>query len=180
MIQAMLCDVALWDTLHTVVAVCERAVRRHGKIFFMGNGGSAADAQHLAAEMVGRFAAERRGLAAVSLTADTAVLTAISNDYGYDTVFARQIEALAQPCDVLVALSTSGGSVNIVKGLQKARERGLVTVVLTGENRASAVVGVAQHCLFVPSSVTARIQEGHIMIGHIICALLERSIVRSP
>ena len=145
------------------------------KILFIGNGGSASDAQHLAAEIVGRFEKDRSGLAAIALTTDSSTLTSIANDYGFDSVFSRQVEALAQKGDVLVAISTSGNSQNIVNAVEAARAKGATTVGLLGKDGGS-VKGLVDHALIVPSDNTARIQEAHILIGHILCQLIEESL----
>jgi D-sedoheptulose 7-phosphate isomerase len=149
------------------------ALRSGGKLVFFGNGGSAADAQHLAAELVVRLRTERRGLAALALTTNSSVLTAAGNDYGFERIFARQIESLVNKQDVLVALSTSGTSPNIVKGVEAGRERGAFLVALTGESGGS-LAGRVDLLLNVPSSDSQRIQEAHITIGHIACSLMER------
>ena len=143
----------------------------------MGNGGSAADAQHLAGEIVSRFAYDRPGLPAFALTTDTSVLTAIGNDYGYERLFARQVQAVGNKGDVLFGFSTSGKSPNILAGLQEAKSKGLVTVGVTGNSDAGkAMAALAGYCLCVPSDSTPRIQEGHILIGHLICGLIEKAI----
>jgi len=149
------------------------ALRSAGKIVFFGNGGSAADAQHLAAELVVRLQTERPGLAALALTTNTSVLTAAANDYGFERVFSRQIESLVTKLDVLVALSTSGSSPNIVKGAEAGRQRGAFVVALTGESGGSLAAKV-DLLLNVPSSDAQRIQEAHITIGHIACSLIEK------
>ena len=149
------------------------ALRSAGKIVFFGNGGSAADAQHLAAELVVRLQTERPGLAALALTTNTSVLTAAANDYGFERVFSRQIESLVTKVDVLVALSTSGSSPNIVKGAEAGRQRGAFVVALTGESGGSLAAKV-DLLLNVPSSDAQRIQEAHITIGHIACSLIEK------
>jgi D-sedoheptulose 7-phosphate isomerase len=149
------------------------ALRGGGKIVFFGNGGSAADAQHLAAELVVRLSAERPGLAALALTTNTSVLTAAGNDYGFERVFSRQIESLVSKLDVLVALSTSGSSANILKGVAAGRERGAFLVAFTGES-GGLLAGKVDLLLNVPSSDPQRIQEAHITVGHIACSLIER------
>jgi D-sedoheptulose 7-phosphate isomerase len=149
------------------------ALRGGGKIVFFGNGGSAADAQHLAAELVVRLSTERPGLAALALTTNSSVLTAAGNDYGFERVFSRQIESLLAKQDVLVALSTSGNSPNIVKGIAAGRERGAFLVAFTGES-GGALAGKVDLLLNVPSSDAQRIQEAHITAGHIACSLIER------
>src|SRR5262249_39155779 len=143
-----------------------------------GNGGSAAEAQHFAAELSGRFVRERRALAAVALTTDSSALTAISNDYGFERVFERQIEALGRPGDVAVAISTSGRSSNVVCALQAARARGLVTIALTGPE-PSALADAADIVIAVPAGQTPRVQEGQLTVLHAICDLVERDVVRT-
>ena len=152
---------------------CAAALRSGGKIVFFGNGGSAADAQHLAAELVVRLQTERPGLAALALTTNTSVLTAAGNDYGFERIFSRQIESLVTRQDVLVALSTSGNSPNVVQGVAAGRQRGAFLVALTG-NSGGALAGKVDLLLNVPSSEAQRIQEAHITIGHIACSLIER------
>lgn len=147
-----------------------------GKVLFCGNGGSAADCQHLAAELVGRFAKERPALAAIALTVDTSALTAIGNDYSFDRVFARQVEALGREGDALVAISTSGRSRNVLLALEAARERGMRTLALTGEGGRGMV---ADLCLAVPSRETPRIQECHILLGHILCDIAESRLFQA-
>jgi len=144
-----------------------------GKLLFFGNGGSAADAQHLAAEFVGRFVRERRGLPAIALTTDSSILTAVSNDYGFDRVFARQIEALANAGDLTIAISTSGNSPNVLEAVKAAKERNLRTVGLSGRD-GGTLAQLADVTIAVPSTSTARIQECHIAIGHIFCELVDR------
>jgi D-sedoheptulose 7-phosphate isomerase len=148
------------------------SLRAGGKLLFFGNGGSAADAQHLAAEFVGRYAAERAPLPAIALTTDSSALTAIGNDYGFDQIFVRQIRALGRPGDVAIAISTSGRSRNVIVGVEAAREAGLATIALTGGDGGdlAAIVDVA---IVVPSTATARIQECHIAIGHVLCEYVD-------
>ena len=143
-----------------------------GKILFMGNGGSAADSQHLAAELVGRFQTERRGLAAIALSTDTSILTSVGNDYGFECIFARQVEALCRPEDVLIGISTSGNSANVLRAIKVGKELGARTVAFTGE--AGGKLGeLCDLTLAMPSKVTARVQEAHILIGHILCELID-------
>jgi D-sedoheptulose 7-phosphate isomerase len=150
------------------------ALKSGNKILFFGNGGSAADAQHLAAELTGRFLVERKPLAAIALTADTSVITAIGNDYSFDAIFARQIEGLAKKGDVAFGLSTSGNSRNVIAGLEKAKQLGCVTIGLTGSaGRIAELVDIA---LKVPAQATPRIQESHITIGHVLCGLVEAEL----
>jgi D-sedoheptulose 7-phosphate isomerase len=149
-----------------------------GKLVFFGNGGSAADAQHLAAELVVRLGMERRGLAALALTTNTSVLTAAGNDYGFEQIFSRQIESLVSSNDVLIALSTSGNSRNILCGVEMGRKRGAFIVSLTGE-AGGAVAGKADLLLNVASRNPQRIQEAHITIGHIACSIIEQLVIQS-
>ena len=148
-------------------------LRGGGKVLWMGNGGSAADSQHLAAELVGRFARERRGLASMALTTDTSILTALANDYCFDRVFTRQIEALCLPQDMVVAISTSGNSKNVLLGVSAAKKIGAYTVALSGEN--GKLAELVHMCISVPTHNTARVQEAHILIGHILCDSVERA-----
>ncbi len=150
-----------------------------GKVAFCGNGGSAADAQHLASELVGRFQIdERRPLPALALTTDTSILTSLSNDFGYLHVFSKQVEALLQPGDVLVALTTSGNSPNCLEAVKMARERDVCTIAMTGAG-GGAIADMVDLCVAVPAEETARIQETHITIGHILCELIEEALCGS-
>lgn len=144
-------------------------------IFWCGNGGSAADSQHLAAELVGRFKNNRRALRSIALTTDTSVLTCVANDFGYDDVFSRQIEALGRKEDVLVVISTSGNSENVLRAIRRANEMGMVSIAMLGKGGGPAK-DLAHHSLVVPSEITARIQEAHILIGHIFCELIEEEM----
>lgn len=163
------------DVIANVVRCCVSALQKGNKILLCGNGGSAADSQHLAAELVGRYKKERPALSAIALTVDTSILTALANDYGYDSIFKRQVEALGKPGDVLIGLSTSGDSINVVSAIQRANELGLTTIGMTGEQR-SKIKKFATHTICVPSSVANSIQEMHIAIGHLICDLIEQSV----
>jgi D-sedoheptulose 7-phosphate isomerase len=149
--------------------------RQGGKLLVMGNGGSAADAQHFVAEIVGRFKMERPGLPAVALSTDTSILTAIGNDYGFEKVFRRQVEALAVAGDLVIGISTSGNSPNVQSALELAREKGCNTAALLGKDGGS-IKGVCDLALIVPCNDTPRVQEGHITIIHIVCDLLEKSM----
>lgn len=160
------------DVIQLMAERCKKALKSGNKVLFCGNGGSAADAQHLAAELIGRFQKERRSLASVALTTDTSILTAVANDYGYDEVFARQVEGLGRSGDVLIGISTSGNSANVVKAALKARDTGMHTIAFTGEGDGK-LKDICDITFAVPSKVTARIQEMHIMVGHIICELVE-------
>ena len=150
-----------------------------GKVLLMGNGGSAADAQHIAAELVGRFERERRGLPALALTTDTSILTAIGNDFHFDQVFSRQIEALARPGDLVIGLSTSGNSPNVLEAVRVAKERGIKTIALAGKD-GGKLSRQADIAIVVPSQNTARIQEVHITVGHIICAAVDTFLAPNP
>jgi D-sedoheptulose 7-phosphate isomerase len=150
-------------------------IKKGGKVILFGNGGSAADSQHIAAELVGRFQKDRNAFPAIALTVNTSVLTAIGNDYGYENVFAKQIEGLGRKNDVAIGISTSGKAKNIVKALNKAKEMGLDTIALTGAG-GGEITKLAGVSIIVPSQVTARIQEAHITIGHIICELVEEAL----
>jgi D-sedoheptulose 7-phosphate isomerase len=174
-LTAMSTDEALLGHLAAVASVCVAALRNGNKILFAGNGGSAADSQHLAGEIVSRFRYDRPALPAFALTTDTSILTAIGNDYGYERLFARQLEGVSNAGDVFFAISTSGRSSNILQAVRTARERGLTTVGLTGRSGGD-LAGLCDHCLHVPSDFTPRIQEGHIVMGHIICHLIEAEL----
>lgn len=163
------------DKIAAVVGEIQEVFRRDGKIFFFGNGGSAADSQHIAAEFIGRFKKERRALPAIALTTDTSILTALGNDYGFDVIFARQIEGLARRGDLAFGISTSGNSKNVIEGIKRAHKMGLKTVSLTGCG-GGKLAGLTDISLIVPSSQTARIQESHLCIAHTICELVEESI----
>ena len=160
------------EEIRVVADICKNALDKGHKILFCGNGGSAADAQHLAAELVGRFVKERESLAAIALTTDTSILTAVANDYSYDDVFSRQVAGLGQAGDVLIGISTSGNSKNVVKATELARQKGLKTVAFTGEG-GGKLGALCDAVIAVPSKTTARIQEMHIMVGHIICEIVE-------
>jgi D-sedoheptulose 7-phosphate isomerase len=155
------------------------SLRSGGKVIFLGNGGSAQDAGHLAAELMGRFAFDRPGLAAISLPDATAAMTAIGNDYSYDEVFARQVLAAGRPGDVVVGLTTSGNSPNVVRALEAAGQAGMTTVALTGA-RGGKVVGLAEICIRVPSDDTGRIQEACLHLGHSICEMVEAALFPRP
>jgi D-sedoheptulose 7-phosphate isomerase len=176
-IEVMNMSRALADQVADVGQRWVDALTTGGKILLLGNGGSAADAQHIAAELVGRYLCERKGLAAIALTTDTSILTAVGNDYGFDSVFSRQIEALAQPQDVVVAYSTSGNSRNVCAAITAARQIGCYTVALTGESGGQLANSV-DSCIRVPSSCTPRIQEVHAFIGHMLCAIVDHSFIQ--
>lgn len=151
------------------------SLKSGGKILLFGNGGSAADAQHIAAEFVGRFQRDRRALPAIALNTNTSIMTALSNDYGYDVVFSRQIEALAKSGDVAIGISTSGKAKSVLLAIKKAKEIGAETICLSGGS-GGELAKAADLALLIPSTVTARIQEAHITIGHIICQLIEEEL----
>jgi len=166
------------SVLRQIATEMTQAVVGGNKILWCGNGGSAADAQHLAAELVGRFRHERRGLPSIALTTDSSILTSIANDYGYDEVFRRQIEALCVAGDVVIGISTSGSSKNVCAALRSARELGAFTAALTGTTGGS-LAAIANVTLRIPSDDTARIQEAHILCGHMLCDWVERSVCRA-
>jgi D-sedoheptulose 7-phosphate isomerase len=167
------------DQLAAVIGVIVAALARGNKLLLFGNGGSAADAQHLAAEFVNRFLMERRPLPAIALTTDTSIITSIANDYDYNAVFARQVAALGKPQDVAVAISTSGNSPNVMAGIAACRELEIVTVGLTGGD-GGKMAGSVDYMLRVSESrASARIQETHILVGHIICELVDRELFPS-
>jgi D-sedoheptulose 7-phosphate isomerase len=165
-------EAALSDIFEKVVHACAKSIRDGGKLLFFGNGGSAADAQHLATELTIRYKRNRSAIAAIALTTDTSALTAAGNDLGFEQIFARQIEALGKPGDVAVAISTSGKSPNVIAALKQARAMRLVTVALGGGN-GGELAPLADHRLLVPSTTTARIQEMHITLGQMLCGALE-------
>lgn len=165
----------LVDQIGQVALKIEQAYRDSKKVIIFGNGGSAADAQHIAGEFVGRFYKERSALPALALNANSSILTALGNDYGYESVFKRQVEANTQPGDVVIGITTSGNSPNVVEALKLAKQMGAVTIGWTGEKK-SRTSEIADICLQVPSRDTPRIQEGHITIGHIICYLVEKAL----
>ena len=168
---------ALMQQVFELAEKCTVALRAGGKVIFCGNGGSFADAQHLSAEFTSRFLIDRPGLASLALGTNSSAMTAIGNDYGYENVFAREIKAIATPADVLIAITTSGNSGNILKVLVAAKEVNVPSVVLTGAGRG--MLDAATETLNVPSTNTARIQECHILVGHIVCGLVEESIFGS-
>ena len=159
-------------TFDRLLAICAKAISEGGKILFFGNGGSASDAQHLAAELTVRFISNRAPIAAVALTADSSALTAIGNDLGFDHLFARQLEALGRPGDVAIGISTSGRSPNVIRALQTAKEMGIVPAAFGGGSGGN-LVDLADPLILIPSTTTARIQEMHIAVGHMLCGALE-------
>ncbi len=174
-ITKMLEDKKLITSLENAAHACIDSLKMGGKILLAGNGGSAADAQHIAGELVSRFAFDRPGLSAIALTTDTSILTAIGNDYGYDRLFSRQVQSHGQKGDVFIAYSTSGNSLNILQALREARECGLICVGFTG-NRGGSMTELCEHILEVPSADTPKIQEGHLVLGHTLCGIIENGI----
>lgn len=168
-------DPELMSVIIKIAEIIIEAYRNGKKVILFGNGGSAADAQHITAELVGKYYLDRDPLPAVALTTNTSSLTAIGNDYSFDIVFTRQLKALGQKGDVVIGISTSGNSENVVQAFKVAREMGLITVGFTGKS-GGKLRSVADHCLCIPSDDTPRIQEGHITIGHIICEIVEREL----
>jgi len=168
----------LRNNIGSILEIAEAAIdclKKNGKVILFGNGGSASDSQHIAAELIGRFKKDRSALAAIALTTNTSVLTSLANDYGYEVVFAKQIEALAGKNDIAIGISTSGKAKNVAAGIRQAKKMGLKTVALTGGD-GGELAKLADISLLVPSAVTARIQEAHITIGHIICELIEEAL----
>ena len=175
LVRAMVAQPELLRTIERVAARCADSIARGNKIMFCGNGGSAADSQHLAAELIGKLVFPRPAMAGLALTTDTSALTAIGNDFGFEYVFARQVEGVGRPGDVLVGLSTSGKSRNVALAFQAARERSIVTVAMTGQARGP-LAELADEWLAIPHGETQKIQEGHIIVGHIFCALIEAQL----
>ena len=163
--------------IETVTQEFKKTLSAGGKILFFGNGGSAADAQHIAAEFIGRFKKERKSLAAIALTTDTSILTALGNDYSFDIVFARQVEGLGKKGDIAFGISTSGNSKNVIEGVKKAKSLGLKTISLTG-NDGGQLAKLTDISLIVPSKITARIQESHLCMSHSICELVEQEMTK--
>jgi D-sedoheptulose 7-phosphate isomerase len=177
--SAMLADQGLLARVEASAEACVTAFKKNRKILLAGNGGSAADAQHIAGEFVSRFAFDRPGLPAIALTTDTSILTAIGNDYGYDKLFARQVQAHAQDGDIFIAYSTSGKSPNVIVALEEARKSGVICIGMTG-NRGGPMLDLCDYYLDVPSADTPKIQEGHAVLGHILCGLVERAMFKAP
>ena len=171
--QAIYENEALLNKIEEVAQMCVELYKGDKKTILAGNGGSAADAQHIAAELVGRYGFDRPSIPSLALTTDTSNLTAIGNDYGYDQVFSRQLEGMGQAGDIFIGISTSGNSVNIIKAFESAKKKGITTVALTGRD-GGEMAKMADVALVVPSNSTPRIQESHILIGHIICDIIEK------
>ena len=172
--NALLAEDGLIHQIYELAEKCTSVLRAGGKVIFCGNGGSFADAQHLSAEFTSRFLFDRPGLASLALGTNSSAMTAIGNDYGYENVFSREIQAIATPADIIIAITTSGNSSNILKALNAAKEANVPAIVLTGAGRG--MLDDATKTLCVPSTETARIQECHILIGHIICGIVEENI----
>ena len=168
----------LLNTTLSIIEIIVAALKNNRRIYFCGNGGSAADAQHLAAELTGRFYIDRNALAAEALHCNTSYLTAVANDYGFDEIYARMIEGICQEGDILIGLSTSGNSINIIKAFEKANEKKVITVSFTGKD-GGRLLPMSEYCLNVPSTDTPRIQETHILLGHIICQMVEEKYFNS-
>ena len=177
--QQVLQNEELLKTICDVVNVIVAAFKNGHRVYFCGNGGSAADAQHLAAEFSGRFYTDRKALPAEALHCNTSYLTAVANDYGYDSVYSRMIDGIGQKGDVLVGLSTSGNSANIIKAFEVAKEKGMTSVAFTGQS-GGQMKSISDYLINIPSTDTPRIQESHIMVGHIICELVEEKIYPRP
>lgn len=171
---AIINDNKLIKVIETVANLCITALQGQQRIFFAGNGGSAADAQHLATELASRFMYDRPGLAALALTTNSSLLTAIGNDYGYDQIFSRQLVAHSRPGDIFIGISTSGNSPNILLAFERCRSLGVITVGLAGNS--GKIQTQCDYLIAVPSQITPRIQEAHITIGHIICGLIENEL----
>jgi D-sedoheptulose 7-phosphate isomerase len=163
------------DIIRKIADTIVKAFRNNRRVYLIGNGGSAADAQHIAGELIGRFKMNRKPLPAVALTTDTSVMTALANDFGYDTCFARQVEALAEKGDVILAFSTSGNSQGILNAVKIARDKGAIPIGFTGKD-GGLLSNAADICLKIPSANTPRIQECHITVGHIICSIVEKEL----
>jgi D-sedoheptulose 7-phosphate isomerase len=177
--SAMLANKNIYAAMEAAVDACVNCLQNGGKILLAGNGGSAADAQHIAGELVSRFAFDRPGLPAIALTTDTSILTAIGNDYGYEKLFARQVQAHGNKGDIFIGYTTSGKSPNILHAFEEARSHGLGCIGLTG-NRGGPMRGLCDYLLEVPSCDTPKIQEGHLVLGHILCGLVENAIFKAP
>ena len=166
---------ALMEPFSRFIGICAEAIRAGNKLVLFGNGGSAADCQHIATELIVRYIADRDPIRAMALTTDTSALTAIANDWSFDDLFARQVEALCRPGDVTLAISTSGNSENVIRGLEKAKQIGAIPVGFGGKG-GGRMVGLADPLLIVPSNITSRIQEMHITLGHMLCGALEQEL----
>ena len=178
-VDHMLSDQKIQQDIMQAIKLVYHCLQNGGKLLFAGNGGSAADAQHMSAEYVSRFMFDRPGLASIALTTDTSALTAIGNDYGFDKLFSRQIQALGEEADVLFAYSTSGTSLNIIKGLEEAKNKGLKSIGMTGSKpQSQTMADLCNITIRIPSEETAYIQEGHLIVGHLICYMVEEMIFK--
>lgn len=173
--QKVLANTDLLGTIRSVAEACITAYKGGGRVLLAGNGGSAGDAQHIAAEFVGRYAFDRPALSSIALTTDSSMITAIGNDYGYDRIFLRQLEANGREGDVFIGISTSGHSANVIAALKRCRELGIVAIGLTGQD-GGIIKPCCDYCICIPSDSTPRIQESHIMVGHIICEMVEEAM----
>jgi D-sedoheptulose 7-phosphate isomerase len=173
--QKLLDNQELMDLIQEVASKCVKVYKNGNKTLIAGNGGSAADAQHIAGEFVSRFYFDRPGLASIALTTDTSIMTAIGNDYGYEKLFSRQLQANGIKGDMFIGISTSGNSANVIEALKECKEKGIITVGLTGE-KGGKMAEMCDFCIKVPSNETPRVQEAHILIGHIVCAVVEEAI----
>ncbi len=173
--KTLLEDKVMLENIQIAAYKMAETLKSGGKILLCGNGGSAADSQHIAAELIGRFECERAGLPAIALTTDSSILTAVGNDYGYDSIFDRQVQALGNSGDILIGITTSGNSKNIESALKRAKEKGLITIGLLGGSGGTCKQ-YCDHSFVINSSRTARIQEQHILIGHILCGIVEKTL----
>ncbi|WP_029904697.1 SIS domain-containing protein [Prevotella sp. 10(H)] len=173
--EAILADSVLLDDIRKAAAIVTDAYKNGFKTLLAGNGGSAADAQHIAGEFVSRFYFDRPGIPSISLSTDTSIITAIGNDYGFDRLFERQVQAHGVQGDVFIGITTSGNSENIIKALKVCKEKGLKSIVLTGKD-GGKTLGLCDLCIRIPSTETPRIQESHILVGHIICCIVEQEL----
>jgi D-sedoheptulose 7-phosphate isomerase len=177
LVSLLLKDESYLAAVSSAAAALAAALRAGHKVLFFGNGGSAADAQHLAAELTGRFLLERRSLPGLALSTNTSAVTAVGNDYGYDEVFARPLSGIGSAGDIAFGLSTSGNSANVLRAIEVAKEKKMVTVGLSG--RAGTLASIADHAICIPSDCIPRIQEAHILTGHILCEIIERELFES-
>ena len=176
-IDKIVSDYSLQDNISEAIELVFQCFEKHGKLMFVGNGGSAADAQHMSAEYVSRFMFDRPGLASIALTTDTSALTAIGNDYGFENLFSRQVQALGKEGDVLFAYSTSGTSPNIIHALEEANKKNIHSIGMTGSKpQCEAMAELCDITIRIPSDITAHIQEGHLIVGHLICYAVEQLI----
>lgn len=173
--KKLLENIEIMKLIKKVSLKCVEVYKNGNKTLIAGNGGSAADAQHIAGEFVSRFYFDRPGLASIALTTDTSIITAIGNDYGYEKLFSRQVQANGVKGDIFIGISTSGNSANVIEALKECKEKGIITVGLTGE-KGGKMSEMCDYCIRVPSNETPRVQEAHILIGHIICAVVEEAI----